>query len=339
MRNGKSTFVIAEAGVNHNGSLVLAKQLIDAAKAAGADAIKFQTFKTERLASRHAGKAEYQKRTTRHDESQFEMLKKLELDEKAHLELLDYSRRKKIEFLSSPFDEQSADLLDEIGIRIFKIPSGEITNLPYLAHIAKKGKAMILSTGMSTLGEVEEALKVIRSAGNVRVQLLHCVTEYPAPVACINLKAMLTLASAFDLSVGYSDHTPGTEIAIAAVALGAEIIEKHLTLSKEMEGPDHRASLAPQEFKSMVDAIRNVEHSLGDGVKRPAPCELKNIFIARKSVVAAREIKRGEKLNASNLTLKRPGHGIQPRDLDKVFGRRARTRVKLDQVITWADII
>jgi len=338
MRRANSTFVIAEAGVNHNGSVSLAKELIDAAKAAGADAVKFQTFNTKRLASRCAVKADYQRRTTDPDERQFEMLKRLELNEKAHFQLVDFCARKKIAFLSSAFDLDSADLLERTGMEIYKIPSGEITNVPLLRHIAEKQKEIILSTGMCTLGEVEEALDTIQLSGNSRVRLLHCVTEYPAPVESVNLRAMVTLRNAFHLPVGYSDHTKGFEIAIAAVALGAEIIEKHLTLAKTMKGPDHEASLDPEEFKNMVNAIRNVESSLGDGVKRPAACEVKNIPIARKSAVASRTIKRGEKITANKVTLKRPGYGIQPKDLEKVYGLRATSVIQPDEVLTWDKV-
>jgi N-acetylneuraminate synthase len=332
------TFIIAEVGVNHNGSLTLAKKLIDAARAVGANAVKFQTFAAARLASDCAEKAEYQKRTTYGEPGQLPMLKKLELDRRSHLVLKDYCRQKKILFLSSPFDEASADLLDSIGVKIFKVPSGEITNLPFLRHIAIKGREIILSTGMSTLGEVEEAIAVIDESAKVKVRLLHCVTEYPAPVESVNLNAMNTLRTAFRLPVGFSDHTQGIEIAIAAVALGAEIIEKHLTLDRTMEGPDHKASLEPREFKAMVDAIRHVERSLGDGRKQPAPCEIKNISIARKSVVASRRIKRGEKLSYRNTTLKRPGYGIQPRDIGKIYGLMPKKDIESDHVISWANL-
>jgi len=335
MKSVRRVFIIAEAGVNHNGSLEIAKKLIDAAKKAGVDAIKFQTFKAEKLVSESAPKADYQKRTTSVEESQYDMLKRLELSKEDHVELIHYCRQKRMTFLSSPFDETSADLLEQLCVSAFKIPSGEITNHPFLKHVARKNKPLILSTGMSTLGEVEEALQVIYSTGNRSVTLLHCVTEYPAPFHEINLKAMLTMRQAFQIPVGYSDHTPGLEIALAAVALGAEVIEKHFTLDKNMEGPDHRASLEPRELRAMVRAIRNVEKALGDGIKRPAACELRNIAIARKCIVAAREIKKGETLETSSIALKRSGNGIDPRDLKKIMGLKARVNIKGNDRITW----
>ena len=333
------TFIIAEGGVNHNGSVEIAKELIDRAKAAGADAIKFQTFKAEKLVSKTADKAAYQKKTTSKKESHYEMLRRLELDEEDHQELMNHCRKRKITFLSSPFDEESADLLEKLGMRMFKIPSGELTNLPFLQHIAKKNKPIIMSTGMSTLKEVEEALKAIFKTGNKKVTLLHCVTEYPAPFKEINLKAMLTLKEAFNLPVGYSDHTKGIEIAIAAVALGAQIIEKHFTLDKNMDGPDHKASIDPLELKQMIKAIRNVQTSLGDGVKKPAICELKNINIARKSIVATRDIEKGERITRAKVAVKRPGSGIQPKDLNKLLGHVTKCAIKADQVITWAKVL
>jgi N,N'-diacetyllegionaminate synthase len=266
------TFIIAEAGVNHNGSIEIAIGLIEEAHAAGADAVKFQSFTAERLVSRSAEKAQYQIQNTGDAGTQFEMLKQLELSEDDHRTLLALCRDNDIRFLSSPFDEASADLLEQLGVAAFKIPSGELTNHGLLRHVAAKNKRVILSTGMSTLAEVAEAVDVVVGTGNRRLSLLHCVTEYPAPFAEVNLKAMLTLADAFGFPVGYSDHTLGSEIAIAAVAIGARIIEKHFTLSRDMAGPDHRASLEPQELKAMVDAIRNVEQALGDGIKAPAPC-------------------------------------------------------------------
>lgn len=332
------TFIIAEAGVNHNGSMEIARRLIDEAKAAGSDAIKFQTFKARKLVSRKADKAPYQKETTSRDESQYDMLKRLELGEQEHFDLISLCKEKGIIFLSSPFDEESADLLEKIGVNMFKIPSGEITNLPFLQHIARKNKPLIMSTGMATLEEVEEALNSIYTTGNKRVTLLHCVTEYPAPFAEINLRAMLTMKKAFNLPVGYSDHTPGIEIAIAAVSLGAEVIEKHFTLDKNMEGPDHKASIEPHELRQMIRSIRNVENSLGDGVKRPAPCELKNMEIARKSIVAAELIKRGQPLTKKNVVIKRPGYGVQPKDMEKILGRIAKSDIHPDEVVTWEKL-
>ena len=263
-------FIIAEAGVNHNGSLDLALSLIDAAKAAGADAVKFQTFRADNLATATAHKAAYQERSTSNEETQFQMLKRLELDAEAHHRLIEHCRVVGIQFLSSPFDIESADLLEQMDVSLYKIPSGEITNLPYLRHIGRKGKPVILSTGMSTLVEVEEGVQALRESGVKDITLLHCVTEYPAPFDEINLRAMHTLHTAFGLPVGYSDHTPGTEIAIAAVALGAVVIEKHFTLDRNLPGPDHAASLEPSELKQMVSAIRHVESALGDGIKVPA---------------------------------------------------------------------
>jgi N-acetylneuraminate synthase len=329
------TFIIAEAGVNHNGSLDTALSLVDEAHCVGADCIKFQTFRAKKLLTRAAAKAEYQKQTTSADESQYEMIKKLELSEADHRILIERCRECGIEFLSSPFDKESADLLEGLGVARFKIPSGEVTNLPFLNHLARKRKPLILSTGMSTLGEVEAAVSTIRSAGNDLITLLHCVTEYPAPFSQINLHAMQTLSAAFGLPVGYSDHTPGIEIAVAAVALGARVIEKHFTLDKRMEGPDHRASLEPGELKQMVQAIRNVEASLGSGVKTPAECEIANRSVARKSLVAARPIRNGSRLVPADIAVKRPGSGIQPQDIEKVVGLVTTRDLEADEVITW----
>ena len=328
-------FIIAEAGVNHNGSLELAKDLVRAAKASGADAVKFQTVQAERLATRTAQKAKYQKRTTAREESQLTMLRRLQLGERAHRSLLEFCRKMEIQFLSSPFDEESADLLAKIGVPTFKIPSGEITNLPFLRHIAKKKKPMILSTGMANLGEVEEAVHTIKSEGRCQLSLLHCVTEYPAPYDEINLRAMETLRQAFGLPVGYSDHTPGIEVAVAAVALGAVVIEKHLTLDQSLPGPDHKASLEPEQFSCMVRSIRNVSLALGDGIKRPAPCEIPNMTVARKSIVAARDLDPGHKIAAVDLLVKRPGNGIPPKQLPLVIGRRVSKAVRQDELITW----
>jgi N,N'-diacetyllegionaminate synthase len=328
-------FVIAEAGVNHNGSLDLARQLVVAAKETGADAVKFQTFRAEALVVRGAGKAAYQNRTTDAAESQFDMLKRLELDANAHADLIAHCRNVGIAFLSSPFDEASADLLRALGVEQFKLGSGELTNLPLLAHVAAMGKPIIMSTGMATLTEVETALHTFRKHGATDISLLHCVTEYPCPAEQVNLRAMLTLRAAFDVPVGYSDHTEGIEISIAAVAMGARIIEKHFTLDRRMEGPDHTASLEPEEFGRMVRAIRQVSRALGDGIKRPAPCEMPNIPVARKSVVAARAIPAGKVVTREDLAIKRPGHGVAPGDMDKVIGRRAASDLVPDEVITW----
>jgi N-acetylneuraminate synthase len=328
-------FIIAEAGVNHNGSVDLALRLVETAKASGADAVKFQTFRADLLATRSAHKAPYQERMTANAESQFEMLQRLELDAAAHRRLIDHCRQIGIHFLSSPFDTQSADLLATMNVPLFKVPSGEITNLPFLQHLASKGRPLILSTGMSTLGEVEEAVRVLKAAGATQLTLLHCVTEYPAPYDEVNLRAMQTLKSAFGLPVGYSDHTPGIDIAIAAVALGAEVIEKHFTLDRSLPGPDHAASLEPEELRQMVAAIRHVEAALGTGIKAPAPCELPNLPIARKSVVAARSLPAGHQLAAGDLDIKRPGNGIAPKLLPVLLGRTLRASVAKDEIINW----
>jgi N,N'-diacetyllegionaminate synthase len=332
------TFIIAEAGVNHNGSIDVAKRLVEEACRAGADCVKFQSFSADRLVSRSAEKALYQKRTTEGPSTQYEMLRSLELSEEDHRTLLACCHDSGILFLSSPFDEESADLLEDLGVAAYKIPSGELTNLGFLRYLAIKNKPMILSTGMSTLAEVAEAIEVLVGTGNQQISLLHCVTEYPAPFAEINLKAMLTLANAFGFPVGYSDHAPGFEIAVAAVALGARIIEKHFTLSRDLAGPDHRASLEPQELGAMIQAIRNVEMSLGNGIKEPAPCETKNMAVARKSVVAKRDIMSGERISRENVAIKRPGHGIQPKDLEKVVGLMVTTDIRADSVVTWKDL-
>lgn len=321
----KRVLIIAEAGVNHNGSLKIAKKLIDTAKDCGVDAVKFQTFTAEKIVTNNAPKAAYQKRTTDSNESQYEMLKKLELSLDDHKELILYCQRKAIQFLSSPFDLGSIDLLDELGLNIFKIPSSEIINLPYLRKIGRLNKSVILSTGMADLGEIEDALDVLVGYGTSKdkITVLHCNTEYPTPFEDVNLKAMLSIKNAFNISVGFSDHTKGIEVPLAAVALGAEIIEKHFTLDKFMEGPDHQASLEPDELKRLVIAIRNIEKSLGNGNKKPAPSELINIPVVRKSIVATREIKNGELLNEENLTVKRPGTGISPMRWDEVIDRKS----------------
>jgi len=330
-----NVFIIAEAGVNHNGSLELALRLVDAAKAGGADAVKFQTFQADLLATRSAHNAPYQERTTADVESQFEMLQRLQLDAAAHRHLIDHCRQVGIQFLSSPFDAQSADLLATMDLPLYKVPSGEITNLPFLEHLARKGRPLILSTGMSTLGEVEEAVHVLQDAGATQLTLLHCVTEYPAPYAEVNLRAMQTLKLAFGLPVGYSDHTLGIEIAVAAVALGAEVIEKHFTLDRSLPGPDHSASLEPDELREMVAAIRHVEAALGTGIKTPAPCELPNLPVARKSVVAARSLPTGHLLVTGDLDIKRPGNGLAPKLLPTLIGRTLRTGVAKDELIHW----
>lgn len=331
-------FIIAEAGVNHNGSLDLALQLVYAAKASGADGVKFQTFRADLLATGSAHKAAYQERTVPESESQLEMLRRLQLDKESHCRLLEYCRQVEIEFLSSPFDEESADLLESLGVRILKVPSGEITNIPFLEHLARKKRPLILSTGMSTLGEVEDAVHAILETEPVPLTLLQCVTEYPAPFEAVNLRAMLTLKQAFCVPVGYSDHTPGIEIAVAAVAVGAQVIEKHFTLDRKLPGPDHAASLEPKELKAMVEAIRHVEAALGDGVKAPAACELANMSVARKSIVAARSLPKGHVLSAEDLTAKRPGTGLAPKLIKSMIGRTLRTALDRDELIEWSQL-
>jgi N,N'-diacetyllegionaminate synthase len=328
-------FIIAEAGVNHSGSLRLAKKLVDAAADAGADAVKFQTFKANNLVSKTAEKADYQKKTTATDETQHAMLARLELNDAAHLAIIEHCKARQILFLSTPFDIESADMLEGLGMPIYKIPSGEITNLPYLRHISRFGKEIILSTGMSDLREVEDALKALEFAGTARskITILHATTEYPCPINDVNLKAMLTIQETFRVKVGYSDHTSGTEVPIAAVALGACVIEKHFTLDRTMDGPDHKASLEPDELKAMVRAIRNIEQALGDGIKRPSASELNNISAARKSLVALRDIKKGDIFCIENLGAKRPGHGISPMRWDEVLGQEARRNFSADECI------
>ena len=330
-----SVFIIAEAGVNHNGSTELAKKLIDVASEAGADAVKFQTFKTENVVSKHAAKAQYQRETTDSKESQYDMIKKLELDVDTHKELMDYCKQKNIMFLSTPFDHDSIELLDELGLEIFKIPSGEITNLPYLRHIGSLGKKVILSTGMADIGEIEDALDVLLEAGTKKenITVLHANTMYPTPMEDVNLKAMQTIACTFGVEVGYSDHTLGIEVPIAAVAMGAKVIEKHFTLNKTMEGPDHKASLEPNELKAMVKAIRNIEQALGNGIKKPSKSEQPNMAVARKSIVASKPVKKGEVLSEENLAIKRPGDGISPMRWDEIVGTVAQQDYQADQKI------
>lgn len=328
-------FVIAEAGVNHNGDLEIAMDLVDIAARAGADAVKFQTFSAERLVTRDAPKARYQEDATGSAESHYEMLRRLELSPEDHRALIQRCSARGIIFLSTPFDEQSVDMLDELGVCAFKTPSGELTNLSYLRHLALKGKAMIVSTGMATIGEVEEAVQTIESAGADRIALLHCVSSYPADPATINLRAMHTLSAAFGVPAGYSDHTNGLEIAFAAVALGAKVVEKHFTIDRTMPGPDHRASLQPDELEAMVRGIRAVESSLGDGRKVPTPTELDTALVARKSLVLARSLAAGAELAESDVTVKRPGTGIAPKHRSRVVGRRTRTALDAGTVLTW----
>ena len=330
-----SVFIIAEAGVNHNGSVELAKKLIDVASASGVDAVKFQTFKAVNLVSKKATKADYQKETTDAGESQFEMLKKLELDVNTHRELIAYCKVKEILFLSTPFDHDSIKLLDGLGLEIFKIPSGEITNLPYLRHIGSLTKQVILSTGMANIGEVEDALDVLIEAGTHKdsITVLHANTMYPTPMEDVNLRAMVTLGKTFDVAYGYSDHTLGIEVDFAAVAMGATCIEKHFTLDKTMEGPDHKASLEPDELQAMVQGIRNIEKALGSSVKKPSPSETPNIKIARKSIVASSSIKKGEVFTEENLSIKRPATGINPMRWDEIVGTIAGKDYVEDELI------
>ncbi len=329
----KKVLIIAEAGVNHNGDINIAKSLIDEAKNAGVDCIKFQTFISENVVSKHAPKADYQTRNTSSKESQLDMVKKLELSFKEFNELKEYCREKEIEFLSTAFDFESIDFLYGIGLKRWKIPSGEITNLPYLIKIAKLGKPIIMSTGMSTIDEIRLAISILRENGSGEITVLHCTTEYPAPYQNVNLNAMLTIKNEFNVPIGYSDHTRGIEIPIAAVAMGATVIEKHFTLDRNMEGPDHKASIEPDELKAMVSAIRNVELAIGTGEKKPAESEVKNINIARKSIIAKRSIKKGEIFTEENLTVKRPGNGISPMKWFEVLGQIATKDFEEDELI------
>jgi N-acetylneuraminate synthase len=335
---GVRTFVIAEAGVNHNGDIALGEALVDAAAAAGADAVKFQSFRTDALVSRAAPKAGYQVETTGAGESQREMLARLELSPEAHARLQGRCAKRGVVFFSAPFDEASADVLERLGVPLIKIPSGELTNLPFLRHVARKRRPMIVSTGMSTLDEVATAVAAIRESGDPPIALLHCVSAYPAPAADTNLRAMDTLSERFGVPVGLSDHTLGLEVALAAVARGAHVIEKHLTLDKAMPGPDHRASLDPGEMIALVRGIRTVEAALGDGVKRPTASELDTARVARKSLVAARALRAGERLAAEAITIKRPGTGIAPADLARAVGRRLRRDVAADEVLEWSAL-
>jgi len=334
----KRTFIIAEAGVNHQGRLDTALKMIDAAVAAGVDAVKFQTFKAQRIISSHAPKADYQQQTTDPQQSQLEMVRMLELDESAHEKLQTYCTENGIFFLSSPFDLESIDLLLRLGMQVFKIPSGELTNLPYLRKLGGLKKELIMSSGMAHLGEIEDALRVLTQAGtrSEDITVLHCNTEYPTPFEDVNLRAMMTIKAAFPgIKVGYSDHTPGVEVPVAAVALGARVIEKHFTLDRNMAGPDHQASLEPAELQSMVTAIRHIEKAMGNGIKRPSPSELRNKPIARKSIVAARHIARGHIFTPEDLTVKRPGTGINPMRWDEVIGSKAERDYQADDIISF----
>jgi N,N'-diacetyllegionaminate synthase len=330
-----SVFIIAEAGVNHNGSLKLAKKLIDAASASGADAVKFQTFKAKNLVVQNSKKANYQKNTGSQKETQFSMLQKLELSQEMHLELINYSINKHIKFLSSPFDHESIKLLNDLGLEIFKIPSGEITNLPYLRHVGKLNKKIILSTGMSKMAEVKNALKILINSGTKKknITVLHANTEYPTPMNDVNLKAMVTMGKELNVEYGYSDHTLGIEVDIAAVAMGASCIEKHFTLDSNMDGPDHKASLQPEQLAEMVRAIRNIEKALGSHIKKPSKSELSNLQIVRKSIIAKTPIKKGEVFTQVNLSIKRPGTGISPMKWDEIIGTKAKKNYNEDELI------
>ena len=336
----KKVYIIAEAGVNHNGSLENAKKLIDVAKATGADAVKFQTFIPELVISKHAVKADYQLVTTGKQESQLDMVRKLYLDVNAHKEMIAYSKKVGIEFLSTPFDLTSIDTLHELGLKEIKIPSGEVTNIPYLKKLGKLNKRIILSTGMCYLGEIETAINILTKAGTQRenIAVLHCNTEYPTPMRDVDLTAMLTIRDAFKLETGYSDHTLGIEIAVAAVALGATIIEKHFTLDKNKEGPDHKGSLEPEELKMMVVAIRNIEKAMGDGIKRPSPSESKNIVIARKSVHLIDDRPKNHLLTENDLIIKRPGDGIPSDLLEQVIGKKLKSNFTADYKLKWEDL-
>ncbi|EGF29400.1 N-acetylneuraminate synthase [Rhodopirellula baltica] len=329
--------IIAEAGVNHNGDMNLARQLIDVAAAAGVDYVKFQTFKANKLVTKSAAKADYQTQAIGADESQFEMIHRLELSHQDHNALIEHCQNAGVKFFSTAFDHESIQMLDDFALDFFKIPSGEITNVPYLRRIGQLNHPVILSTGMSTLAEVENAIEVLEAAGTPRKRLtvLHCNTQYPTPMEDVNLRAMETMRDAFKVNIGYSDHTRGIEIPIAAVAIGATVIEKHFTLDRTMPGPDHAASLEPDELKTMVASIRNIELAMGNGLKRPSASELPNREIARKSIVASREIRQGETLTKDNLAVKRPGTGVSPLHWDATIGRLAKRDFGEDELIEW----
>ncbi|MBU3154823.1 N-acetylneuraminate synthase [Clostridium estertheticum] len=332
--DGNRTFIIAEAGVNHNGDIEIAKQLVDKAVISGVDAIKFQTFKTEKLVTGYADMADYQKSNIGHTSSQFTMLKQLELSQESFIKIQEYCKYKGIMFLSTPFDFESADFLESIGMLAFKISSGDLTNIPLLEHIAKFNKPIILSSGMANLSEIEEALNAIYCLGNKEVAVLHCTSNYPAKLQSVNLNAMNTIKNAFKVVGGYSDHTKGITVPIAATAIGANIIEKHFTLDKNMQGPDHKASLNPTELKDMVQSIRDVEMALGNGIKRYNPSEVDTIKAARKSIVASRYIKKGQLITLMDLDYKRPGTGLSPKFYVDIVGKKTNRDIKMDEQIT-----
>jgi N,N'-diacetyllegionaminate synthase len=327
--------VIAEAGVNHNGDIEIAKKLIDVAADAKADIVKFQTFNADQQVTKSASKAEYQKITTNINESQHSMLKNLELSVEMHSELINHCKKRSIEFISTAFDIQSVNLLQSLGQRLFKIPSGEITNFPHLEHIGKIGKPIILSTGMSTLNEIKIALEILEKAGTSKklITVLHCTTSYPVPMSDVNLLAMSTIKDEFEVKVGYSDHTLGIEIPIAAVALGASVIEKHFTLDRNLPGPDHKASLEPDELREMIKTIRNVEQAMGNGIKKVMPSETENRDIVRKSMVAIKEIKKGDIFTSENLSTKRPGNGMSPMNWNLIIGKSSKHNYEIDELI------
>ncbi len=330
-----NTFIIGEAGVNHNGSIDRALEMVKTAAHAGADAVKFQTFIAEEEISKSAPKAEYQLISTEIHESQLEMVKKLEINKEDHIALIESCREHNIDFMSSPFDFKSIHLLQKLNVNCIKIPSGEITNLPYLKQIGRLGKQIIMSTGMCTMEEVRVALNILLDAGTEKnqVTIMHCNTEYPTPMEDVNLKAMLTIRDELGVKVGYSDHTLGIEVSIAAVAMGATVIEKHFTLDRNLPGPDHAASLEPNELKALVAAIRNIDKAIGDGEKKPSLSETKNISVARKSIVAMTPIKKGELFTEENLTVKRPGTGISPMEWDNIMGKSSNDNYKVDDLI------
>ena len=337
--DGEPVFIVAEAGVNHNGDVDLGKKLIDIAKDAETDAVKFQAFKAENVVTKYAEKARYQKETTGPNKSQYNMIKRLELKCEEFRELYDYAKKNNIIFLSSTFDKESVDLLDDLGVPAFKVASGEITNFPLLRYIAEKKKPIILSTGMSTIGEIEEALEVIREKGVEDIVLLHCVTSYPAKIEDVNLRVIEALRRRFKLPVGFSDHTLGITIPIAAAALGAVLVEKHFTLDRTLPGPDHRASLEPDELKDMIRAIRDVEKALGDGIKKPTKDEERIKKVVRRSIVAKMRIPKGTVLTEDMLNLKRPGVGIEPKYLNEIIGKRAKKDIKPDELITFDKLV
>ena len=333
------TYIIAECGVNHNGNVKTALKMVDAAKDAGCDCVKFQTFKAENLVTLNAPKAKYQLENTNGIDSQFQMLKKLELDDKCFQMIYEYCRAINIDFMSTPFDIKSVDLLEDLGVKIYKMSSGDITNKQLLQYVAKKNKPMIISTGMSTLEEVREAVDWIEQVGNSNINILHCTSNYPTSYDDVNMKAMLTLKKEFSYPIGYSDHTNGWVIPVMAVAMGAKIIEKHFTLNKEMEGPDHKASLDTDELKNMVDSIRIVERAMGNGIKKPFESEISTRDVARKSIVLACGVKKGNLLTKDNMEIKRPGTGIPPKYIDELVGRTIRRDMGREEILKWEDIV